>query len=107
MKLTAMKFISRFLQHTLPTGFMKVRHYGFMHSNCATKIQEIRELICVLYNVIKDMVDESPGDKIRKSIKLFTCRDKECGGIMIMVEFSFRPYYPEPKGDPPESGGVP
>jgi len=26
-----MEFIRRFLQHVLPTGFMKVRYYGFLH----------------------------------------------------------------------------
>jgi hypothetical protein len=26
-----MEFIRRFLQHVLPTGFMKVRYYGFMN----------------------------------------------------------------------------
>ena len=31
MKLDALNFMSRFLQHTLPPGFMKVRYYGFMH----------------------------------------------------------------------------
>jgi hypothetical protein len=105
MELPVMKFIHRFLQHTLPTGFMKIRHYGFMHSNCATKTQTIRELICVLYEVIKDMVDESPGDKIRKAIKLFSC--KHCEGIMIMVEFNHHPYYGKLKGAPPDSGCKP
>jgi hypothetical protein len=102
---TPFEFIRLFLQHTLPTGFMKIRHYGFMHSNCATKIQKIRELICVLYEVIKDMVDESPGDKIRKAMTLFTCR--HCEGTMIMVEFNHHPYYPRDKASPLEQGGEP
>jgi hypothetical protein len=28
MTLDAMEFIRRFLQHVLPKGFMKIRHYG-------------------------------------------------------------------------------
>ena len=33
MRLTAFEFIRRFLQHVLPTGFMKIRYYGFLHSS--------------------------------------------------------------------------
>jgi hypothetical protein len=28
MELDAMEFLRRFLQHVLPSGFAKVRHYG-------------------------------------------------------------------------------
>ncbi len=31
MRLSAFEFIRRFLQHVLPTGFMKIRYYGFLH----------------------------------------------------------------------------
>ena len=34
LALEIMEFMRRFLQHALPTGFMKVRYYGFMNSNC-------------------------------------------------------------------------
>jgi hypothetical protein len=30
-QLDAIEFIRRFLQHVLPDGFMKVRHFGFMN----------------------------------------------------------------------------
>lgn len=32
MTLSADEFIRRFLMHVLPTGFMKIRHYGFLSS---------------------------------------------------------------------------
>ena len=35
LPLDVMEFIRRFLQHVLPTGFMKIRYYGFMNPNCA------------------------------------------------------------------------
>jgi hypothetical protein len=35
LALDVLEFIRRFLQHVLPTGFMKVRSYGFLHANCA------------------------------------------------------------------------
>ena len=31
MHISAFEFIRRFLQHVLPTGFMKIRYYGFLH----------------------------------------------------------------------------
>jgi len=93
VKLEPMEFLHRFLQHTLPDGFMKIRYYGFMNPNCRYKIQEIREKICILQEVIKFMIDETPGDKIRKAMKPFTC--VSCGGLMGLVEYNFRPCSPD------------
>ena len=42
MKIAAEEFIRRFLQHTLPSGFMKVRYYGFMNACCSVAVDEIR-----------------------------------------------------------------
>lgn len=91
------EFIRRFLQHTLPSGFMKIRYYGFMHPNCSVKPQQIREMISVLYSIIEDLMNETPGDKIRRTrLKLFKC--KHCDGIMIMIEFDFHPIIGGPPG---------
>ncbi|MCP4136991.1 MAG: IS91 family transposase [bacterium] len=39
-------FISRFLLHELPSGFMRIRHFGFMGNNCKkNKLQQIRFVI--------------------------------------------------------------
>jgi len=43
--LDAIEFIRRFLQHVLPHGFMKVRHFGFLHASCAIPPATIRLLI--------------------------------------------------------------
>jgi hypothetical protein len=45
LPLEVMEFIRRFLQHVLPTGFMKVRYYGFMNPNCKVTLDHIRSLI--------------------------------------------------------------
>lgn len=45
LDLDVLEFIRRFLQHVLPSGFMKVRHYGFMSSQCALGIPRLRMLI--------------------------------------------------------------
>ena len=39
-------FMSRFLQHVLPKGFFKIRHYGLMaSSNAKTKLEVARQLL--------------------------------------------------------------
>lgn len=53
MTLDALEFIRRFLQHVLPHGFMKVRHYGFLSPNFTVPLQKIRELICRLYELLR------------------------------------------------------
>jgi len=44
-RLEVMEFIHRFLQHVLPSGFIKVRHYGFMNPNCSVSHETVVNLI--------------------------------------------------------------
>lgn len=53
MNLDVIEFIRRFLQHVLPDGFMKIRHYGFLSANFSVPLQTIRELICSLYELLR------------------------------------------------------
>jgi Putative transposase/Transposase zinc-binding domain len=43
--LDVMEFLRRFLQHVLPAGFQKVRHFGFLHASCAVPLVTIRRLV--------------------------------------------------------------
>ena len=45
LPLTIDEFIRRYLLHVLPAGFVKVRHYGFMHPNSSVSVDTVRELI--------------------------------------------------------------
>jgi hypothetical protein len=45
MALDVMEFIRRFLQHVLPTGFMKVRYYGFLSPGSSVSLQKVAALI--------------------------------------------------------------
>ena len=45
MSLDAMEFLRRFLQHVLPAGFQKVRHYGFLSPNSGISIEAVRWLV--------------------------------------------------------------
>jgi hypothetical protein len=45
LALDALEFIRRFLQHVLPTGFMKVRYYGLLSHACRIPLEEVRAKI--------------------------------------------------------------
>ena len=79
--LKVFEFIRRYLQHVLPHGFTKVRHYGFMSPNSRVTLARIRELICALYEII---VAHLPEGKPRRS-KPWVC--KACGGFIRWREF--------------------
>lgn len=76
------EFMRRYLQHTLPHGFTKVRHYGFMAPNCRVSLDRIRELICALYEII---VKSLPTKKNATRKNPWTC--KTCGGLIRWREF--------------------
>jgi hypothetical protein len=44
-----------FLQHVLPTGFMKIRCHGLMNPNCAVLLERIRGLIELGYGFTLDL----------------------------------------------------
>lgn len=43
--LDVIEFLRRFLQHVLPHGFMKVRHFGLLHASCTIPLASIRLMI--------------------------------------------------------------
>lgn len=50
MKLPAPEFIRRFLQHVLPSGFVKVRHYGLYHPSRKRTLALVRAMLCLWRN---------------------------------------------------------
>jgi hypothetical protein len=45
LDLDALEFIRRYLQHVLPTGFMKIRYYGFLGSGSTVTLDDVRTAI--------------------------------------------------------------
>jgi len=90
MTLDAMEFIRRFLQHVLPTGFMKVRHYGFLSANCAVTIVKIRLLIIAALEAAFSLDDLLPPRK--EPIAGPTCSG--CGGPLQYL-YSVIPWTPQ------------
>jgi len=76
------EFMRRFLQHTLPHGFTKVRHYGFMSPNSRVALQTIRELICRLYEILTPLLTKKAPPKK----KPWVC--KRCGGSIHWHNFT-------------------
>ena len=87
MTLDALEFLRRFLQHVLPAGFQKVRHFGFLSPNSATAIDAVRWLI-TLYNggvfTLLAMLKPPPVDPAAP-------RCPACGGLMTVLGFAPTP----------------
>jgi hypothetical protein len=52
MSLAPHEFIRRFLQHVLPVGFQKVRHYGFLAAGRAISLDAVRWLVSLHYGLM-------------------------------------------------------
>jgi hypothetical protein len=73
MALDIMEFMRRFLQHVLPTGFMKVRHYGFMNPASSVNIEKVSSLIELAYGFDVDLPEVDQQDDVYP-------RCPDCGG---------------------------
>ena len=71
----AERFISLFLQHVLPAGFIKVRYFGFYASSRKHLLAIVKELLAV-----RLLKHEQPA----RPAKIFKC--PECGKPMIAIE---------------------
>jgi hypothetical protein len=76
MALDVMEFIRRFLQHVLPTGFMKVRYYGFLHPGSSVSLEKIAALIEMAFGF--EIVTPKTG---LDPFEPMTCNS--CGGILV------------------------
>lgn len=86
MEVSVFEFIRRFLQHVLPHGFMKVRHFGFMSPNFSVTIQRVREIICVLYEILRECpVRLKPPDTPKP------LRCPKCKAVMRWIKFIRQP----------------
>jgi hypothetical protein len=84
MTLDALEFIRRFLQHVLPTGFQKVRHYGFLSPNSGTVLEAVRWLVTVHTGAIFAL--EVKG--VEEPTTPPAPRCPACGGPMSLLGFA-------------------
>ena len=76
-QLDVLEFMRRFLQHVLPSGFMKVRHFGFMSASCAINTPDIRRMMAQT----NDATPEPPATPEAPSPP-FSC--PHCGGALLV-----------------------
>jgi len=77
MSLDGIEFLRRFLQHVLPSGFMRIRHYGFL-ANCIRK-KKINLLLTLLRQEEEGCGFKKTAIKsINKTIQPVTCYCPTC-----------------------------
>jgi hypothetical protein len=77
------EFVRRFLQHVLPTGFQKVRHYGFLSPNSRVSLELVRWLIALYQGLVFALRGHLP--RAAPARPRIHCAF--CGGPMIVVGF--------------------
>lgn len=85
MTLSNNEFIRRFLLHTLPLGFHRIRHYGLTaNTGCKKNLKKARKLLNVVEVIpeTKDLVGDKPIKQAQAPV--FVC--PECGGPMVIKE---------------------
>lgn len=89
MTLDAEEFIRRFLLHTLPSGFVRIRQYGFLaNRNRTANLQKAREL---LQGAAGEETSEGAGEDWKQMVKRLTKTDPtlcpDCGeGRLVCIE---------------------
>ena len=78
MTVTAEEFIRRFLQRVLPTGFQKVRHFGFMHKRSKHARNRLLMLVTVTLNMVYVLIVAPPVTRVKRVAKC-----SACGGELV------------------------
>jgi hypothetical protein len=86
MKLRAIEFIRRFLMHVLPTGFVRIRHYGFLANRvCREKLELCRSLLAAITPTVTVEPVPEPETAGETRPEPHTC--PACGeGRMVIIE---------------------
>ena len=87
LKVTAEEFIRRFLQHVLPRGLQKVRHYGFLHSGSRTDYELLAWIVTVSRNLVYVLTFRQQLQKAKSRPKCPDCGAELGPGV-------FEPYRP-------------
>jgi len=85
MQLDGVEFLRRFLQHVLPKGFMRIRHYGYLANSVRTKrLGLIQHLLLIAHGVKSECKLLKGKQVIPKEV---TCPRCHCGKMQIHNRF--------------------
>jgi hypothetical protein len=87
MTLEAPEFLRRFLEHVRPTGFQKVRHFGFLSPRSGMVLEAVRWLVTVLSGALFAL--EAAG--VERPATAGAPRCPVCGGSMCVLGFAPAP----------------
>jgi len=85
-------FVKSFAQHILPTGFRKVRYYGWMASNSKTKLEELRMVVWFSVGWVYWLASGHAPQQPIKPMPKVCCR--ACGAPMRVIAISDHPIRP-------------
>jgi hypothetical protein len=97
MTLDADEFIRRFLLHTLPDGFHRIRHYGFLANGRRSDHRARCCRLLAIHNASAESVpanDQAKDDRPSTAVDFATCPN--CGGIMRQIAVVPRTHNPQP-----------
>jgi Putative transposase/Transposase zinc-binding domain len=83
MTVNAFEFMRRFLQHVLPSGFQKVRQFGFLSANSRVSAEMVLWLLTLHNGLIHVLRGEVPVEIHTESL----IRCTACGGPMRVLGF--------------------
>jgi hypothetical protein len=85
MTLSAEEFLRRFVQHVLPRGFVKMRHYGLLaNAQRAQKLQQCRQLLAVPPKVAAAPGEETAASDAAQIEPAALPRCPNCGGCRLV-----------------------
>ena len=86
-KIGGEKFVGNFLQHVLPTNFMKIRHYGWMSSASKVSVEEVKMLVWFMLGWTFWL---GSGYAPQAEPLTATLKCLACGGTMRVTEMTYR-----------------
>jgi hypothetical protein len=89
---TGDQFVQAFAQHILPTGFRKLRYYGWMASNSKTKLEELRMIVWFVLGWVYWLATAHAPQEKPKSFPQLRCA--ACGAQMKVIRIIEQPIHP-------------
>jgi hypothetical protein len=88
-ELPAEEFLRRFLQHVLPDGFCRIRHYGLL-ANCVKRrrLVECRRLLGAHVPMVADESPQTPAEWLMIVLGIDITQCPQCGGPLRSESFS-------------------